>query len=230
MHLSNGPDGKDMPVLLIPGFMTGDWSMKYLAQVLKSWNFAPARSGIRVNADCTFTVLDKLEARLEVVAERSKSHVALVGWSRGGTLGKLLATRRPDLVSGLITLASPNVDPLAVNPAIARQLGLLIRMNNVGVRSVMGAECITGDCAEAVGDAMALPFPAGVPYTSIFTRLDAMVDWRACLDPDARLVEVRSTHLSVGADPRVIRLVGNELVSFADRRITVPAARSGTNH
>jgi len=213
--------------MLIPGFLTGDWSMTTMAKILKQWNFAPARSGITLNVDCTNTLLDRLEARLAHVANRHGRGVSLVGWSRGGTLGKLLAMRRPDLVSGLITLASPNVNPLAINSVVAKQISLLVKVNSIGIPRVLSSSCIHGECADSVASALDQPYPEQVPYVSIYTEQDGVVDWKACLDPDARLVSVRSTHLGIGNDPRILRLVGNELASFSSpNSVRLPKQRS----
>lgn len=225
-HFRDGPAGNGQPVLLIPGFLAGDWSMSNLARALRGWGFAPARSGIGLNVDCTNAMLDRLEERLEVVARRSGASVSIVGWSRGGTLGKLLAMRRPELVTQLVTLASPNANPLAVNTMVARQLKVLIRLNRAGVRNVMGTDCVHGQCADSIGAALASEFPASVPYTSIYTRQDGVVDWRACLDPDAKLIEVHSTHLGIGNDARVLRLVGDELATAGAVEAVVPKQRS----
>ena len=225
--MRHGPAGAGLPVMLIPGFLSADWSMATMAKFLKAWNFAPARSGIRLNVDCTAVVLDRLESRLTVVAQRSGRSVAIVGWSRGGTLGKLLAIRRPDLVAGLVTLASPNNDPLAVSKSVIRQVNLLVKMNKAGLRNVLSADCVYGECADEISEALASPFPTSVAYTSIYTRLDGIVDWRACLDPAARLIEVNSTHLGIGTDPSVLRLVGKQLAEINVPATTIPVARSG---
>ena len=46
--------------------------------------------------------------------------------------------------------------------------------------------------------------PPGVGFTSIWSRRDGIVDWRACLDPLAESVEVTTSHIGMAVDPRVI--------------------------
>jgi hypothetical protein len=41
----------------------------------------------------------------------------------------------------------------------------------------------------------------------VFSLDDGVIDWRACLDPQAVHIEVTATHMSMGADPVVIDLV-----------------------
>ena len=97
-------DGGGQPVLLVPGFLAGDDSLRIMARLLKGTGHRPSRAGIRVNVACSGTALDRLEARLEEISRRHDSRVAVIGHSRGGSFAKVLAHRRPDLVSGLITL------------------------------------------------------------------------------------------------------------------------------
>ncbi len=219
-------DADGLPTMLIPGFLTGDWSMSTMARTLKHWNFAPARSGIRLNVDCTFSLLDGLEHRLDVLTSRYGRPVSLVGWSRGGFLGKMLAIRNPDMVSGLVTLVSPNANPLAISSVAAKQIDLLTKMHAFGMTGVMSQSCITGECAERVLDEMQRPFPDTVPYLGIWTRADGVVDWRACLDPDAKLLEVDSTHLGIGNEPRILSIVAQQLIAMDQTGTTAPIVES----
>lgn len=218
--LEDGPAGDGMPVLLVPGFLTGDWSMSPMASALKTWGFAPFRSGIALNVGCTNELVDRLTDRVRAISARRHAPVAIVGWSRGGTLAKLIAMRIPEEVSGVVTLVSPNANPLAVSNVVVRQLRVLNRLNALGARSVMGEDCIRGECAKDVEDQLNREFPAKVQYVSMYTKDDGVVDWRACLDTDARMIEVSGTHLGVGNDLRVVRRIGEELVGFRRAVIT----------
>ena len=62
--------------------------MAAMAKALKSWNFKPIRTGLRLNIDRTAIVVEGLERRLEIAHERNDGKVAIVGWIRGATLGK----------------------------------------------------------------------------------------------------------------------------------------------
>ena len=59
----------------------------------------------------------------------------------------------------------------------------------------MGEDCIHGECAASVEEQLGHDF-RGRPYVSMYTRSDGVVDWRACLDPEAQLVEVEGTSTS----------------------------------
>src|ERR687893_33493 len=104
-------DGRGRPVLLIPGFLAGDGSLSMMARWLERAGYRPSRAGIVANVNCSGVLLPRLEQRLEhLVAQQGKA-AAVVGQSRGGTLAKVLAYRRPELVSGVVTLGSPQIDP-----------------------------------------------------------------------------------------------------------------------
>ena len=56
--------------------------------------------------------------------------------------------------------------------------------------------------------------PAGIPTTSVYSRTDAIVSWRASLLPGAPLhenVEVRGSHLGLGHNPAVAVVVADRL-------------------
>jgi pimeloyl-ACP methyl ester carboxylesterase len=208
-------DPERIPTLLIPGFLSGDFALLSLTDELRSRGHWACGARISPNTGCTQEMADAVEARLVSIAERTGHQVAIVGWSRGGTLGKLIAMRRPDLVASLITLATPNLDPLAVNATLAFQLQVLTVLQSIGVPGVMGADCITGECARQVRDQLRADFPRTVPYLSVYSTTDGVIDWRACLDPEAEQREVDATHMAIGADPAVISLVVERLSGTA---------------
>ena len=204
-------DPARVPVLLVPGFLSGDFAMAPLADVLRRAGHWTSGAGIAPNIGCTSELADAVERRAERVVERTGHKVALVGWSRGGTLAKMLAVRRPELVASLITLGTPNTDPLAVNATLAAQLSLLTRLSSLGLPGILGEDCLTGTCADEVRAVLDRDVPEGIPYVSVFSLDDGVIDWRACLDPQAVHVEVTATHMSMGADPVVIDLVADLL-------------------
>jgi hypothetical protein len=61
--------------------------------------------------------------------------------------------------------------------------------------------------------------PLPVPATSVYSRLDGLVAWRACIDrpsPLAENVEVRASHLGFGHHPAVPWLVADRLAQPRD--------------
>ncbi len=207
------PRGDGQPVLLVPGFLAGDASLELMAQWLRRLGYRPCRAGIRANVDCTARALDRLEDRLEQVVHEQGRLVTIIGQSRGGSMARILAVRRPDLVEGIVCLGSPIVSQLAVHPIVRAQLETIALLGSLGVRGLLSRGCGSGPCCSAVNADVSAPFPAQRRFTSVYSRSDGVIDWRACLDPHARLVEVRSSHVGMAVNPDVFRVVAEALAA-----------------
>lgn len=242
---SNRGDG--LAVLLIPGLLAPDRSLALLARYLKRHGFSPRRAGIASNVDCSEREAKRLERRLERAHTETGSRVAIVGQSRGGVFGRALAVRRPDLVGAVIGMGSPLVDPLAnIHPILHLQLELLARMGDRKLPRLASHSCLDarmieqleemagrsrlsrqlarklrdrepGDCCAEFWRDLASPFPDDVSYLSIWSRLDGVVNPRACQDPAARLTEVRSSHCGMAWNRHVFAAVLDELTGVAAR-------------
>ena len=116
------PQGDGRPVLLIPGFMAGDGSLATMTRWLRENGYRTRRAGIRANVGCSEDYLQRLEQRLEELAAQSGQRVAIIGQSRGGIFARVLAVRRPDLVSGVVTLGAPTVNQLRAHPVVLAQI------------------------------------------------------------------------------------------------------------
>jgi pimeloyl-ACP methyl ester carboxylesterase len=199
------------PVVLVPGFLAGDGTLRLMAAALRREGFRTYRSHIHANVGCTLNAAAQLEARLESIAIRRGSRVQLVGHSLGGMLARGLAVRRPDLVSGIVTMGSPMLAPAAHHRSLATSVDVLVRLSRAGVPGLMSEDCVAGSCARQSFDESRRPLPAGVAFTAIYSRRDGIVDWRACVDPLAESVEVRTSHVGMAVDPRVIDHVAASL-------------------
>src|SRR4051794_13137981 len=145
-------DGSGQPVMLVSGLLAGDKSLNFMARWLKQTGHRPCRAGIAVNVDCSERAVDRLERRLECLAEASGQKVAIVGQSRGGSFARVLAVRRPDLVSGIITLGSPLKHQLAVHPLVHASVIGMGALGTVGVDGLMRRSCLWGDCCTKFWD------------------------------------------------------------------------------
>jgi triacylglycerol lipase len=199
------------PVVLVPGFLAGDATLSALARALREQGHRTYRSHIHANVGCTLRAAAQLETRLESVAARRGRRVQIVGHSLGGLLARGLAVRRPDLVAGIVTLGSPMLAPGAHHPSLTRSLDALVRLSRAGVPGLMALDCVAGDCARTSFDESREPLPPGVDFTAVYSRRDGIVDWRACVDPLATPVEVRSSHLGMVVDPVAIGAVTRAL-------------------
>jgi pimeloyl-ACP methyl ester carboxylesterase len=219
-------DGRGRPVLLIPGFLAGDGSLSPMARWLKRAGYRPSRAGMVANVNCSGVLLPRLEERLERLVSLQGSRAAIVGQSRGGTLAKVLAYRRPDLVAGVVALGSPQVDPFAIHPVVRLQVEAVSRLGSLGAPGLFKRSCLDGECCSSFWEDLAQPLPDGVELVSVYSKSDGVVDWRSCLDPDAtRLVEIRASHCGMAVSRDGWRAVAGALESFraAETRRRRPA-------
>ncbi len=214
------------PVLLVPGFMAGDATLKAMSLFLRHQGFRTYRAQIRVNAGCTRQAADRIERRLESIATRRERKVTIVGHSLGGMLARGLAARRPDLVEGIVSMGSPVLAPGAVHRVLAWDAQLLSKLTRAGFGGMMSEDCFGGDCARLSFEESHLPLHEDVANTSIYSKRDGIVDWRACLDPDAHQVEVRTSHCGMAVDPIVMDHVLTALRDQQVRRANQEAAPS----
>lgn len=195
------------PVLLVPGFMAGDATLKGMSALLRGAGYRTYRSHIGVNFGCTRETADRLERRVEAIATKRGRKVTLVGHSLGGMLSRAIAARRPDLVSGIVSMGSPVLAPGAIHHILAWDADLLTRLTRAGFRGLMSEDCIAGDCARTSFEDCNRPLDPEVGFTAIYSQRDGIVDWRACVDPSAIPVEVTASHIGMVLDPLVFDAV-----------------------
>jgi pimeloyl-ACP methyl ester carboxylesterase len=216
------PHGDGSPVMLIPGFLASDVSLGTMAAWLTRIGYQPTRAHKRANVDSGERALGRLEELLVAKHERAGRKVAVVGQSRGGAFARLLAVRRPELISGIVTLGSPLTNQLAVHPLVRGGVFGVGLLGTLGVPGLFRRSCITGDCCEHAREDAVAPFPKGVKFVSVYSRSDGIVDWQSCLDPGAEHVEVSASHIGMSVHADTYRAIAGALHGFA----AVPARRS----
>lgn len=209
------------PVLLIPGFMAGDYTLAGMSRMLRGAGYRTFRSHIQMNMGCTREAADRLERRVEAIAHRRGRKVSLVGHSLGGMLARGLAARRPDLIHGIVSMGSPIMAPAAAHELLVWNAEMLTRLTRAGFGGLMSEDCIAGACARASFEETRAPLHPEVGFTAIYSQRDGIVDWRACIDPAAVPVEVTASHVGMALDPRVFDAVLEALeAQFAARGAT----------
>lgn len=218
------PRGEDRPVLLIPGFLAGDGSLATMTQWLRQNGYRTRRAGIRMNVGCSAEACARIEERLEHFAQETGQRVALVGQSRGGIFARHLAVRRPDVVSGIVTLGSPTVNQLSTHPVVLANILLVGTLGTGRVPGMLRFTCLRGACCKRFREEFHAEVPPEVGFTAIYSKSDGIVNWRACLDPCADKVEVRASHLGMGLNAEVFAEVGHALASYKDEHVWARAA------
>lgn len=196
------PSGLRRPVLLIPGFLAGDWTLRTLFDWLKRVEYRPRMAGVAFNVTYSEVMLRPLIDALAELNHKTGARVSVVGHSRGGVLAKVLAHRKPDLVEQVITLGSPLGDPFDIHPLTMAGVRAAQLYNTVRYRHRASVEM------RFLRDLAAEP---RVPTTSIYSRSDGVVNWQACLRPDINAIEVRGSHIGLALNPEVYRILAHLL-------------------
>jgi triacylglycerol lipase len=220
------PDAGGQPVMLIPGFLAGDDSLAVMTHWLRRTGHRTRKAGIRWNIDCSQVVVERLAERVETIAEVTGRRVAVIGQSRGGNLAKVLAVRYPQFVSGIITLGSPQLDPLDVHPFVRMQVYAVGTLGTAGLPGFFRHGCRHGTCCEPFWEDLRARLRDDVGYLSIYSRSDGVVRWRSCLDEGAEHREVHTSHVGMAVSMQVYQAIASKLAEFrgpAARRVTVGA-------
>jgi pimeloyl-ACP methyl ester carboxylesterase len=197
--------------LLIPGFMAGDGSLSVMAGWLRRRGSRVAGAGMLLNTDCAERAVERLEGRLRRLSSRSGERVVVIGQSRGGELGRVLALRNPDAVSTLMMLGSPVLGPLNVGPAVWSALRSVARLGDAGVPGMFSRECAEGACCASFRTDLRGRMPQSVRAVSVYSKSDPIVSYQSCLDPDAEHVEVSSSHTGMSVNVGVYRVIARVL-------------------
>lgn len=183
-------------VLVLPGFLSGDWATSPLRGVLSAIGHKTEGWKLGRNLGLRPGQFELLEHRFLQFSQTAREPVAVLGWSLGGLYAVELARRHPDLVRQVITLGSPVSGHLTANNAwklYERVAGHPI--NDAPVDWQPGA----------------LP---RVPFTAIAALGDGIVHPEAAHARPGPLVEnlvVPGSHAGLGWNQHAIRLVADRL-------------------
>jgi hypothetical protein len=102
------------PIMVIPGFLSGDHSTAVLRNRLDRAGYDARGWDQGINLGASEIRLDRLCRDVSHLARRSGESVRLVGWSLGGLYAREVAKRVPKDVTCVVTLGSPfSGDPRA---------------------------------------------------------------------------------------------------------------------
>jgi len=196
------PHGDGRPVLLIPGFLAGDWTLRIMDAWLKRIGYRTFLSGILFNVQHSERLISDLRRKVSELEKETGSRISLVGHSRGGLLAKVLSQRRPQNVEQVITLGSPLADWTDLAAVTHHAVGVVTTANELVYGRRLNAEGrFTYD----------LKLSPVVPTTSIYTKTDDVVNFRSCLRPDIPALPVWGSHNGLVVNPEVFRLLGRLL-------------------
>ncbi len=190
--------GDGRPVMVLPGYLTGDISSIRLRRSLRAAGYAAQGWGLGQNRGAKHDLLERIGARIETLAAETGQAVALVGWSLGGVFAREAAKRHPHAVSLVVTLGSPfSGDPRANN---AWRL----------------YEWLNDHRVDNPPFAVELAIKPPVPTVAVWSPIDGIVAPAAAKGlpgESDRQVELHCRHLAMARARRGIELVGRLLAN-----------------
>jgi len=205
--LAAAPRGERHPVLVLPGLMASDVSTGALRRWVRTLGYPVVGWALGRNRGPTQEVVEELPRLLRRLRDEHGTPVTIIGQSLGGIFARRLAQRSPAEVRQVVTLGSPfgmagrgpDGSPAA---QVYRRFQPLHSVHRL---------------SDSPRDSLARPL--SVPSTSVYSRWDGVVDWRACLQqpgPRSENVAVRASHLGMGVDPAVLWVVADRLAQTRD--------------
>lgn len=199
--LAMAPRGDGHPVMVLPGFATGDAMTMLLRQYLKAqgYDVHPMDLGMNLDHHTVGQNGELIAGRIRAIRAVTGRKVSLVGWSLGGVIAREAARRDPDDLRQVISLGSPFAgNPHATNLQSLYQLatGNDLASDKMRDRYANGARVLP------------------VPSTAVFSRTDGITAWENCVsDRDAinENIEVVSSHFGFVTNPAVFQIVTDRL-------------------
>jgi len=194
------PRGEPHPVLVLPGLMASDLSTGTLRRWLRGLGYPVVGWDLGRNRGPTPEVVDGLPVLVDRLAQQHGTAVSIVGQSLGGIFARRLAMRSPHQVRQVITLGSP--------------FKLVERGPDYSAAAGLYRSFAPMHAANRIHSARGVDRSLPVPSTSVYSRWDGVVDWRACLQPvtaTSENVAVHAAHLGMGHDPAVLWVVADRL-------------------
>lgn len=212
------PRGRQQPVLLVPGFMSGDLMLLEMHRWLRRIGYRASLSRIAWNNDCPDRTAQRLLHRLRGLAARSGRRVSLIGHSLGGMLAKSIAQEAPEHVDRVITLGSPFRHLVKAHPAVIGIWDQLKLAQGGLIGRNLHASCGTGHCTCDFVRNMNRPRAIDVPQFAVYSRRDGVADWSSCVEDHAsRNTEVHCSHIGMVFDAHVYRAIATRLAQDVRR-------------
>jgi triacylglycerol lipase len=205
------PRGDGRPVLLLPGFLAGDYTLAPLATWLARIGYRPAVAGFVANVGCSERSLQRVVRRAAQLHDVHGRRVAVVGHSRGGHYARALAVREPELVDHAVSIGGGLTEQQSVSAPTAAAVAAVRAIHHATTDRRARNGCLRADCACAFGADYRAALPDGVRLTSIYSREDGVVRWQSCVAPDAECIEVTGSHVGLIVNRIVYRALAAAL-------------------
>ena len=200
--LTRAPRGDGHAVMVFPGLSANDTSTLPLRTYLQSLGYKTWGWEQGFNFGPRAGVLDQAKRQLTQTFQSTGRKVSLIGWSLGGVYARELAKELPHMVRCVITLGTPFAG------------------SHRSTNAWRIYELTSGRSIEREASSYDLKTAPPVPTTSIYSRSDGVVAWRASLQkpdagrPQTENIEVLASHIGLGVNPSAWWAVADRLAQL----------------
>lgn len=205
------PHGDGRAVVLLPGFLAGDWSLRVMSDWLDRLGYVPRTCGFWFNVGCSDDALRSVECVAEDARQETGRRVALIGHSRGGHFAKALAVQRPSLVSHAISMGAALASPFDISIPTRAAVQLVGAYRRRTGDRIARRGCLTETCSCSFAEAFAQPAPPSVRLFSLHSKGDGVVRWQSCVVPDATNLEITGSHVGMAFNRGAYRAIAEAL-------------------
>ena len=204
--LKNAPKGDSQPVLVLPGFMTGDNATFILRRFLAGQGFTIYPWGQGRNPGLQEKIYNNLELLVEKIYMERGQKVSIVGWSLGGLYARTLGHKVPHFISKVITLGSPfalNASYDTSKVGVSSPIVKLYEQLNPNLRE---DKLVNGDPIWEQ--------PPPMPSTSIYSQSDGIASWKYCVDEIDGFTEnikIQGSHCGLTHNPFTLYVLSERL-------------------
>lgn len=194
--LKRAPRGDGHPVLVLPGLVAGDSSTWPLRRFLEELGYVAYPWKLGFNFGPRGETVPKLLDLVRNIQSKHGCKISVVGWSLGGAMARSLGARMPDEVRNVVTLGSPvQPHPQATNAWKIFEAVSGWRSDDPQLHEMANAQL-------------------QIPNTSIFSKADGIVSWRASVAAEAahsENIEIAASHLGLGVNPLALWAIADRL-------------------
>ncbi len=181
--------------MVFPGWSTSDLFMLPIRSGLRTVGHTTVGWGFGFNSGDVEGMLPSIANSVAHHVSTAGKPIVLLGWSLGGVLAREIARDHPELVREVITLATPVFG---------------------GPKYTRGAKAYSDEHVDYLDARVALRnrIPIERPITAMYSKADAIVDWRACIDtfsPNVENIELTSPHVGITIDPDAWEIIATRL-------------------